>query len=63
LKGGFRSPGETFGEHLRRVRLDLGLRQSHVAAAIGCSKASLTNWEKGHREAEVRFLPGILGDH
>jgi DNA-binding transcriptional regulator YiaG len=40
----------TLGEHLRRVRLDRGLWQKQVAKEIGCSKASLTNWEKGHAE-------------
>jgi len=42
------------------VRLDRGLWQKHVAREIGCSKASLTNWEKGHAEPELRFLPAIL---
>jgi transcriptional regulator with XRE-family HTH domain len=42
------------------VRLDRGLWQKHVAKEIGCSKASLTNWEKGHAEPELRFLPAIL---
>jgi transcriptional regulator with XRE-family HTH domain len=32
----------------------------HGAREIGCSKASLTNWEKGHAEPELRFLPAIL---
>jgi transcriptional regulator with XRE-family HTH domain len=48
------------GEHLRRVRLDRSLLQKQVAGEIGCSKASLTNWEKGHAEPELRFLPAIL---
>lgn len=34
--------------HLRRVRLDRGVWQKHVAAKIGCSAASLTNWGKGN---------------
>jgi len=36
------------------------LWQKQVAKEIGCSKASLTNWEKGHAEPELRFLPAIL---
>jgi transcriptional regulator with XRE-family HTH domain len=48
------------GEHLRRVRLDRSLPQRQVAEAIGCSQASLANWEMGHRAPEARFLPGIL---
>ena len=40
--------------------MDRGLWQKHVASEVGCSKASLTNWEKGHAEPELRFLPAIL---
>jgi DNA-binding XRE family transcriptional regulator len=49
-----------WGEHLRRARLDRGLVQRQVAAAIGCHHASLLNWERGRREPELRYLPGIL---
>lgn len=48
------------GEHIRKRRLDLGLFQRGVAARIGADKASVTNWEKGHAEPEIRFLPAIL---
>ena len=57
---GFSADPKTLGEHLRRVRLDRGLWQKHVAREIGCSKASLLNWEKGRAEPELRFLPAIL---
>jgi transcriptional regulator with XRE-family HTH domain len=65
LRGQKSRPGvpetpRTLGEHLRRVRLDRGLWQKQVAREIGCSKASLLNWEKGHAEPELRFLPAIL---
>lgn len=42
------------------MRLDRGLWQKQVAKAIGCSKASLTNREKGRAEPALRFLPAIL---
>jgi transcriptional regulator with XRE-family HTH domain len=48
------------GEHLRRARLDRRVPQRQVAAAIGCSQASLVSWEMGHRAPQARFLPGIL---
>jgi transcriptional regulator with XRE-family HTH domain len=50
----------SIGEHLRRVRLDRDLWQKDVAREIGCSAASLLNWEKGRAEPELRFLPAIL---
>lgn len=57
---GYPEDPKTLGEHLRRVRLDRGLWQKHVAAEIGCSKASLLNWEKRRAAPEVRFWPAIL---
>jgi transcriptional regulator with XRE-family HTH domain len=40
--------------------MDLGLFQREVAERIGCSKAALVMWEKGHSNPEIRFWPGIL---
>ena len=48
------------GEHLKRRRLDLKLLQRQVAEEIGCSKASLLNWERGRAEPEFRFMPAII---
>ena len=60
LQKGYPETPRTLGEHLRKVRLDRRLDQRKVAQVIGCSKASLLNWEKGRAEPEVRFLPAIL---
>jgi transcriptional regulator with XRE-family HTH domain len=57
---GYPHDPQTLGEHVRRVRLDRGQWQKDVAREIGCSKASLLNWERGRAEPEVRFLPGVL---
>ena len=57
---GYPESPKTLGEHLRRARLDRGLPQRQVAAAIGCHHASLLNWERGRREPEPRYLAGIL---
>ncbi len=48
------------GEHLKRTRLDLKLLQRQGAEEIGCSKASLLNWERGRAEPELRFIPAII---
>ena len=50
----------TLGEHLKKRRLDLGLTQKDVARQLEAHPASYRNWEKGHSEPEVRFLPGII---
>jgi transcriptional regulator with XRE-family HTH domain len=57
---GYPEEPRSLGEHLRKARLDRHLAQRPVAEAIGCSKATLLNWEKGRAEPEVRFLPSIL---
>ena len=36
------------GDHLRKVRLDRGLRQTDLVEIIGAEVHSITNWEKGH---------------
>jgi transcriptional regulator with XRE-family HTH domain len=40
--------------------LDLGLLQRDVAKRIGVDKTTLTNWELGRTQPEVRFIPRIL---
>jgi len=36
---------KTIGDHLRKRRLDLGLRQRDVAAVLGASKPTIDAWE------------------
>ena len=48
------------GEHLKKARLDRGLRQRRAAAEIGCSTTSLATWETGCASPDVRFWPAIL---
>lgn len=48
------------GEHLKRRRLDLKHLQRQAAEEIGCSPASLLNWERGRAEPELRFMPAII---
>jgi transcriptional regulator with XRE-family HTH domain len=57
---GYPEAPKILGEHLRRARLDRGLLQRQLAVRIGCSQASLLNWETEKSEPEVRFLPAIL---
>jgi transcriptional regulator with XRE-family HTH domain len=51
----------TLGDHIRKRRLDLGLFQKDVAVAIGVDTTTVYNWEKGHSEPELRFIPRIFG--
>lgn len=40
--------------------MDLGLRQGDVAKTLGADAASVANWELGHTQPALRFLPAII---
>jgi transcriptional regulator with XRE-family HTH domain len=50
----------TLGDHIRKRRLDMGLRQRDVARQIGVNKDTIYNWEMNRTEPEVRLIPGII---
>ena len=50
----------TLGEHVRRRRLELGLKQREAAIEIGTSEQAVAQWERGQREPCAPLLPGII---
>ena len=48
----------TFGERLRELRTENGLKQADVAAAIGVSLNTVSLWEKGTREPDTKNKKG-----
>ena len=50
----------TIGDHLRKRRLDLGLVQSEVAAQLGVTTFTVTNWEINRTVPAVRCHPGLI---
>lgn len=50
----------TIGEHLRKRRLDLNLRQIDTAKIIGCDEMAVVNWERGYRAPSVNHMAGIV---
>ena len=50
----------TFGERLRKARLDKGLTQQQLAQEIGVAKSTLTGYEKGNREPDVFKIKKIV---
>ncbi len=48
------------GEHIKRRRIELGLRQRDVAEQIGVSPWTVLNWESGETEPAVRFGPQVV---
>ncbi len=51
---------KTWGERLRKRRLDLGLLQKEVAKIIGVTTDSVCYWENNRAEPEIRYLPKII---
>ena len=50
----------TIGDAIRKRRLDLGLRQIDVAAAIGCNELSVLNWEKSYTSPRIDQMAKII---
>ena len=50
----------TIGEHLKKRRMDLRLRQQDVAPQLGVSTPTLSSWELGHTEPELPCFPSIF---
>ena len=48
------------GEHLKKARLDRSLFQAHLAHELGCSTATIRNYENGRTAPELRHWPAIL---
>jgi transcriptional regulator with XRE-family HTH domain len=49
----------TLGDHLRRLRLELGLYQKDVAARLGVTTSTIWNWEHG-RTIDSRYIPRVI---
>jgi DNA-binding transcriptional regulator YiaG len=51
---------QTFGDHLRARRLDLGLLQREMAAQLGVSVSGVRKWEAGRSSPPVRYRPRLI---
>lgn len=49
----------TLGDHLRKKRLDLKLRQTDVADRLGVDEMTIVNWELGKTHPRIHLLPRI----
>ena len=50
----------TIGDHIRKVRLDRGLRQRDVANLIGVDPFTILNWERRITNPKFRYMPAII---
>jgi transcriptional regulator with XRE-family HTH domain len=51
---------QTIGEHLKKRRIELGLKQTEVASLLGVHRGSVQLWEQGRGEQGVRSFPAII---
>jgi len=59
LPPALRREPRTLGEHLRRARVQRGLKQGDVANEIGVGVRAVIDWELGYRRPPARFIPRI----
>ncbi|MBI4410044.1 MAG: helix-turn-helix transcriptional regulator [Gemmatimonadetes bacterium] len=50
----------SIGDHVRKRRLDLGLRQKDLARRLGVNVNTVTNWEVGRSTPALWHVPGII---
>ena len=50
----------TFGEHIKKARIDRGLTQSNAVAFLSVSEETLHNWETGKTAPPVKYWPAIM---
>src|SRR5689334_6996166 len=51
---------KTLGQHLKKRRLELGLRQRDVQTRFRSDKETYANWEKDRCYPAMRHWPGII---
>ena len=50
----------TYGDHLRKKRLDLNLSQTQVSKLLVVTPDSITNWELNRNTPELNQIPKII---
>ena len=49
----------TLGDHIRKKRIELGLRQREVANLLGAAPQSVNAWERNYHRPVLRVFPAI----
>jgi transcriptional regulator with XRE-family HTH domain len=50
----------TWGDHVRQRRLNLGMHQKDVAALVNATTSTVTNWEKNRTSPRLYLIPQII---
>ena len=59
-ESGLPRKAQTFGEHLRKARMDAGLRIKELAAIVGATEDSVINWELRGVRPTAPFLRKVI---
>lgn len=51
---------DTWGEHIKKKRLELGLRQRNIARILGCDTTTVHNWEIGKTKPILKLIPQLI---
>lgn len=51
---------KTLGDHLKKRRHELGLRQKDVAERLGVNEYTVCYWENNKKTPSIRYFPGII---
>lgn len=51
---------QSIGEHVKKRRLQLRLLQADVAKICGVCEDSITGWENGRSQPQIRYYPKII---
>jgi len=60
LSGAYPKTLLTIGDHLRKKRFDLRLRQKDVGSALKVDEMTVCNWEKGTTTPRLYLMPKII---
>jgi DNA-binding XRE family transcriptional regulator len=51
---------QTWGEHIKKRRIEFGLFQSQVAEILGVTECTINNWEKHRSEPMLWVIPKVV---
>jgi len=52
---------KTFGEYIRKWRMDKGIFQVDLAKMLGVDEMTIVNWEKGRTRPDTRWIERVKG--
>ncbi|WP_165456515.1 helix-turn-helix transcriptional regulator [Pedobacter kyonggii] len=50
----------SIGDHIRKKRMELKLRQTELAVICGVSEDCVRNWEKNRSTPQIQFFPRVI---